>query len=114
MTAQLRVLSDYAKNNGYSVDCEYVDEAESGPIAARPQFRRRNDEGGNGHRPLPGQIDSSERGFSPPISVSSPIVAPSRVFYLWPSISPHVKGRTLTAGNCRRTVSIRAGASSGE
>ena len=39
MAAQLRALRDYAKNNCCSVAREYVDEAESGCIADRPQFR---------------------------------------------------------------------------
>ena len=38
VAAQLRVLRDYAKKNGYSVAREYVDEAESGRIADRPQL----------------------------------------------------------------------------
>ena len=46
MAAQLRALRDYAKSNGYSVTREYVDEAESGRIADRPQFRKMIDEGG--------------------------------------------------------------------
>ena len=42
VSAQLRALRDYAKNNGYLVVCEYVDEAESGRIADRlPQGDRR-------------------------------------------------------------------------
>ena len=39
VAAQLRALRDYAKNNGYTVAREYVDEAESGRIADPPQFR---------------------------------------------------------------------------
>ena len=54
VAAQLRALRDYAKSNGYSVAREYVDEAESGRIADRPQFRRMID-GGQSHRSLPGQ-----------------------------------------------------------
>ena len=46
VAAQLRALRDYAKANGYSVAREYVDEAESGRIADRPQFRNMIDEGG--------------------------------------------------------------------
>ena len=46
VAAQLRALRDYAKANGYSVAREYVDEAESGRIADRPQFRKMIDEGG--------------------------------------------------------------------
>ena len=39
VSAQLRALKDYARANGYSVAREYVDEAESGRVADRPQFR---------------------------------------------------------------------------
>ncbi len=45
VAAQLRALRDYAKANGYSVAREYVDEAESGRIADRPQFREMIEEG---------------------------------------------------------------------
>ena len=37
---QLRALRDYARKNGYLVAREYVDEAESGRIADRPEFRK--------------------------------------------------------------------------
>ena len=40
VAAQLRALRDYAEKNGYLVAREYVDEAESGRIADRPQFRK--------------------------------------------------------------------------
>ena len=40
ISAQLRALRDYAKKNGYVVAREYVDEAESGRIADRPQFTK--------------------------------------------------------------------------
>ena len=40
VAAQLRALRDYAQKNGYLVAREYVDEAESGRIADRPQFRK--------------------------------------------------------------------------
>ncbi len=40
VAAQLRALRDYAGKNGYLVAREYVDEAESGRIADRPQFRK--------------------------------------------------------------------------
>ena len=52
VAAQLRALRDYAKNNGYSIAREYVDEAESGRIADRPQFRNMIDEGGNATAPF--------------------------------------------------------------
>ena len=40
VSAQLRALRDYAAKNGYIVAREYVDEAESGSIADRPEFRK--------------------------------------------------------------------------
>ena len=40
VSAQLRALRDYARKNGYVVAREYVDEAESGRIADRPEFRK--------------------------------------------------------------------------
>ena len=40
IAAQLRALRDYARKNGYIVFREYVDEAESGRIADRPEFRK--------------------------------------------------------------------------
>ena len=45
VSAQLRALKDYASANGYSVAREYVDEAESGRVADRPQFKEMIDEG---------------------------------------------------------------------
>ena len=44
VTAQLRALRDYAEKNGYRVAREYVDEAESGRVADRPQFQKMLDE----------------------------------------------------------------------
>ncbi len=52
VSAQLRALRDYAKANGYSVAREYVDEAESGRIADRPQFRKMIDEGSQPKAPF--------------------------------------------------------------
>ena len=40
VSAQLRALRDYAAKNNYLVACEYIDEAESGRVADRPQFRQ--------------------------------------------------------------------------
>ncbi len=40
VAAQLRALRDYANKNGYLIAREYIDEAESGRIADRPQFRK--------------------------------------------------------------------------
>ncbi len=44
VAAQLRALRDYAEKNDYLAVREYVDEAESGRIADRPQFSRMLDE----------------------------------------------------------------------
>ena len=40
ISAQLRALRDYAAKNGYLVVREYIDEAESGRDADRPEFRQ--------------------------------------------------------------------------
>ena len=52
VSAQLRALKEYAKANGYSVAREYVDEAESGRVADRPQFRVMIDEGSKPKAPF--------------------------------------------------------------
>ena len=52
MAAQLRALRDYAAKNGYVVAREYVDEAESGRIADRPQFSRMLAEAGKPEAPF--------------------------------------------------------------
>ena len=52
VAAQLRALRDYAKANDYIVAREYVDEAESGRVADRPQFRTMIDEGGHQNAPF--------------------------------------------------------------
>jgi len=52
VAAQMRALRDYAERNGYSVAREYVDEAESGRIADRPQFRRMLDEANKPEAPF--------------------------------------------------------------
>ena len=52
MSAQLRALKDYARANGYSVACEYIDEAESGRVADRPQFREMIEEGSQPNSPF--------------------------------------------------------------
>ena len=44
VAAQLRALRDYAEKNGYLVAREFIDEAESGQIADRPEFRKMIDE----------------------------------------------------------------------
>ena len=52
VAAQLRALRDYAQKNGYLVAREYVDEAESGRIADRPQFQRMLDEASKPQSPF--------------------------------------------------------------
>ena len=52
VAAQLRALRDYAEKNGYMVVREYVDEAESGRIADRPQFSKMLDEAGKRETPF--------------------------------------------------------------
>ena len=52
VAAQLRALRDYAKKNGYAVAREYVDEAESGRIADRPQFRKMLDDASRPEAPF--------------------------------------------------------------
>ena len=52
VSAQLRALRDYAKSNGYSVAREYVDEAESGRVADRPEFRKMIEEGSQPNSPF--------------------------------------------------------------
>ncbi len=52
VAAQLRALRDYAEKNGYLAVREYVDEAESGRIADRPQFRKMLDEASKQEAPF--------------------------------------------------------------
>ena len=52
VAAQLRALRDHAQRNGYLVAREYVDEAESGRIADRPQFQRMLDEASKPESPF--------------------------------------------------------------
>ena len=52
VSAQLRALKEYAKANGYYVAREYVDEAESGRVADRPQFREMIEEGSKPKAPF--------------------------------------------------------------
>ena len=52
VAAQMRALRDFAKKHGYSVAREYVDEAESGRIADRPQFRKMIEEGSQPNAPF--------------------------------------------------------------
>ena len=52
VSAQLKELKKYAKANGYSVAREYIDEAESGRVADRPQFREMIEEGSKAKAPF--------------------------------------------------------------
>ena len=52
VAAQLRALRDYAERNGYLVVREYIDEAESGRVADRPQFRKMLDEASQSDAPF--------------------------------------------------------------
>ena len=52
VSAQLRALKEYARANGYSVTREYIDEAESGRVADRPQFREMIEEGSKPKAPF--------------------------------------------------------------
>ena len=52
VSAQFRALRDYAEKNGYLVAREYVDEAESGRIADRPQFTKMLDEASKPEAPF--------------------------------------------------------------
>ena len=52
IAAQLRALRDYAQKNGYIVFREYVDEAESGRIADRPEFRKMIDAAAKANAPF--------------------------------------------------------------
>ena len=52
MSAQLSALRDYAKSNGYPIAREFANEAESGGIADRPQFRAMIEEGSKPNFPF--------------------------------------------------------------
>ena len=52
VAAQLRALRDYARENGYVVAQEYVDEAESGRVDDRPQFQEMIETASGSHAPF--------------------------------------------------------------
>ena len=52
VAAQLRALRDYADKNGYLIAREYVDEAQSGRVADRPEFRKMIDEASRPESPF--------------------------------------------------------------
>ena len=70
VAAQLRALRDYAEKNGYMVVREYVDEAESGRIADKPQFRKMLDDAGKPE--APSRRYSSGSSAASPASESTP------------------------------------------
>ena len=52
VAAQLRALREHAERNNYLVVREYVDEAASGRVADRPEFRRMLDEASSPDAPF--------------------------------------------------------------
>ena len=52
VAAQLRALREHAARNGYTVVREFVDEAESGRVADRPEFRKMIDEASKSQAPF--------------------------------------------------------------
>lgn len=52
VAAQLRALREYAERNGFTIVREYVDEAESGRVADRPQFREMIEAGSSAQAPF--------------------------------------------------------------
>ena len=52
VAAQMRALREYAQKNDYVVVREYVDEAESGRVADRPEFRKMIDEAAKPEAPF--------------------------------------------------------------
>ena len=52
VASQLRALRDYADKNGYLIAREYVDEAPSGRVADRPEFRKMIDEASRPESPF--------------------------------------------------------------
>ena len=74
VSAQLRALKEYAKANGYSVAREYVDEAESGRVADRPQLQEMIEEGSKPKAPFDVILVWNSRDL--PASGSAP--SPSR------------------------------------
>ena len=73
VAAQMRALRDYAKANGYVVAREYIDEAESGRIADRPEFRNTMMRGVESTHPS----RSSLSGSSPVSPASASTLLPS-------------------------------------
>ena len=71
VSAQLRALRDYAEKNGYIVAREYIDEAESGRIADRPEFQKMLNEASRPRLPS----GRSSYGNSPgsPVSANTPL-----------------------------------------
>ena len=72
VAAQLRALRDYADKNDYLVVREYVDEAESGKVADRPQFQRMLDEASKPESPSRRFSSGSSPGSRASASTPSP------------------------------------------
>ena len=53
VAAGLRALRDFAERNSYRVVREYIDEAEAGRVADRPQFLKMLDEAFETESPFP-------------------------------------------------------------
>ena len=70
VSAQLRALRDYAERNDYIVAREYIDEAESGRIADRPEFQKMLNDASKPEAPFQEILvwksrDSPESGSTP-------------------------------------------------
>jgi len=73
VAAQLRALRAYAAQHGHVVAREYLDEAESGRVADRPQFRQLIDEGSRYNAP---PSRKSGAGSSPASPASASMLQP--------------------------------------
>ena len=72
VSAQLRALRDYAEKNGHIVVGEYIDEAESGRIADRPEFQKMLDEAAKPEAPSERFSFGSSQGSAASASTPSP------------------------------------------
>ena len=91
VVAQLRALRDYANNNVCSVARKYVDKAESGRIADRPQLRKIIDEDGRDNAPFQARLIPGSGYSDHPSPVESHRCRLS-VVYRCPINSPQVNG----------------------
>ena len=113
IAAQLRALRDYAQKNGYIVFREYVDEAESGRIADRPEFRKMIDAAAKPSGPfreiLVWKFSRFTRKRGAFWSGSSP-ASPASASTLWPS-SPCSGARASASSPSLSTPTTRPPAS---